>query len=80
MISLVNHSPARIVQFVSKYIYLISRNKQTNKKNKKSKNKLKMKRKYLRKINLKKLICGHPGEDFSRHPHFRKQEHFSFWP
>ena len=55
--------------------------KQANKqKNKKSKNKLKMKRKYLRKINLKKLICGHPGEDFSRHPHFRKQEHFSFWP
>ena len=28
---------------------------------------------------LKKLICGHPVEDFSCHPHFRKQEYF-FWP
>ena len=25
-------------------------------------------------------ICGRPGEDFSCHPHFRKQEYFSFWP
>ena len=24
-------------------------------------------------------MCGHPGEDFSRHPHFRKQEYFSCW-
>ena len=28
----------------------------------------------------KKEICGRPGEDFSRHPDFRKQEYFSFWP
>ena len=25
---------------------------------------------------LKKLICGRPGENFSRHPHFQKQEFF----
>ena len=30
---------------------------------------------YLREIDLKN--CGRPGEDFSRHPHFRKQEYFS---
>ena len=38
MISLVNHSPARIVQFVSKYIFLFQEtSKQTNKKTKKVK-------------------------------------------
>ena len=41
--------------------------KQTNKKTKNQK-KLKKKREYLQK---KKKICGCPGEDFSRHPHFR---------
>ena len=25
---------------------------------------------------LKKLICGRPGENFSHHPHFQKQEFF----
>ena len=28
----------------------------------------------LRKIDLKKEVCIHSGEDFSRQPHFRKQE------
>ena len=28
--------------------------------------------------SIKKNICGHPGEDFSRHPHFRKQEYLFF--
>ena len=46
----------------------------------KKQKKLKKKRLYLRKINLKKLICGRPGKDFSRHPHFRKQVFFFFWP
>ena len=48
----------------------------------KKQKKLKKKRLYLRKINLKKLICGRPGKDFSRHPHFRKQVFFflaCFW-
>ena len=29
---------------------------------------------------VKKEICGRQVEDFSRHPHFRKGEYFSFWP
>ena len=38
------------------------------------------------KLHLKKSIkliifffYGHPGEDFFRHPHFRKQEYYFFW-
>ena len=27
---------------------------------------------------MKKIFCGRPGEDFSRHPHFQKQEYFFF--
>ena len=30
-------------------------------------------------IKLIKKNCGRQGEDFSRHQHSRKQEHFSFW-
>ena len=26
----------------------------------------------------KKFLCGRPGEDFFRHSHFRKQEHYFF--
>ena len=26
----------------------------------------------------KKLICSLPGQDFPRHPHFRKKEYFAF--
>ena len=39
--------------------------------------KLWKKREHLRKIDLKKT-CGRPREDFSRHPHFRKQEYYFF--
>ena len=28
----------------------------------------------------KKIICGRPDEDFSRHPHILKHTYFSFWP
>ena len=31
-------------------------------------------------MKLVKKNCGRPGEDFSHHPYFRKQECFSFWP
>ena len=44
------HSPARTVEFVSEYIFLSSKNKETTKKTKKQK-KLKKKRKYLWKIS-----------------------------
>ena len=27
---------------------------------------------------MKKNFCGRPGEDFFRHPHFRKQEYYFF--
>ena len=54
------HSPARIIECVSEYTFLISKNnKQTNKnnnnnnKNKKKQKKLKKKRDYLRKIDWK---------------------------
>ena len=50
-----------------------------NNKNKK-KTKLKPKTKDEKKISpengLKKEIWGRPGEEFSSHPHFRKQEVF----
>ena len=47
------HSPARIVECVSEYIFLISKNK-----NKKQKRVQKKQRK----------LGSSPGEDFSRHP------------
>ena len=31
-------------------------------------------------IKKKQKNCGRPGEVFTRHPYFRKQEYFSFWP
>ena len=37
-----------------------------------------MKKRYLRKIDLKNQIWGRPGEDFSCHQHFRKQEYYFF--
>ena len=58
-------------------IFLISKNKQ------RSKNKKRRKENISGKLILKK-ICGRPGEDFSRHSHFRKQEFYFififFWP
>ena len=38
--------------------------------------KINKKRKYIREIDKKKKKknCGRPGEDFSCHTHFRKQE------
>ena len=62
------------------WIFLISKNKQTSERKVRmqiKQKKLKKKREYLRKID-QKTICG--GEDFSRHPHFRKQEYSFFWP
>ena len=66
-------------------IYIFIFKKQTNKQKKKNKTEiqikqkiLKNKREYIRKMDYKK-ICGRLGEDFSRHSHFRKQEHF-LWP
>ena len=76
------HSPARIVECVAEYITFnfnkqISQTKKQKNKDTKKQKKLKKKSEYLRKID-KKNICGHPGEDFSRHPHLRKQEHLFF--
>ena len=38
--------------------------------------KLKKKKEYFQKINYKKANFVRPGEDFSRHPHFRKNSFF----
>ena len=63
-------------------IYIFNfKNKQTSEnktKNTKKQKKLKKNRDYLRKIESKK-IRGRPGEDFSHHPHFRKQKLFYFF-
>ena len=64
-------------------IYILNfKKQQTNKRKQESKKqkKLKKKREFLRKIDKKKKKkCSRPVEDFSRHPHFRKEEYF-FWP
>ena len=69
-----------IVECVSEYIFLIQKTNIQAKKTRIQKNqkKLKKKKEYLRKIDLKKLICVRPGEYFSRHRHFRKQRIFVF--
>ena len=77
-----NYSPARIVKYGSEYMFLISKNKQK----KKEKTRIQKKKKKLKKkenISGKSIekICGRPGEDFPRHPHFREQENLGFfWP
>ena len=55
--------------------------KQTNKekKTKKKKKAKETKEKRVSPENRLKKIRGRPGEDFSGHPHFQKQEYF-FWP
>ena len=64
-------------------IYILNfKKQQTNKQKQESKKQKKLKKKteFLRKIDKKKKKkCGRRVEDFSRHPHFRKQEYF-FWP
>ena len=46
------------------------------KKEKRKINKRNKRRKETTPGKLTKKNYGHPGEDFSRHPHFRKQEFF----
>ena len=69
-------------KYVSECTFLSSKsNKQTTTKKQESK---KAKETNEEKIicpenRLKKQICGRPGEDFSRHPHFRKQDCYFLW-
>ena len=44
----------------------------------KNQKKLKKETEHLQKIEQKKSICDRPGEDFSLHPHFRKQQIFFY--
>ena len=78
------HSPSRVVECVSEYIFQILKNKQikskqtnkqknNNNKNTKKQEKLKNKREYLRENQFKSRRLG---EDFCRRPHFRKEEYF----
>ena len=63
-------------------IYIFNfKKQQTNKQKKQESKKAKETReeKIYPKNWLKKWLCGRPGEDFSCHPHFWKQEFF-FWP
>ena len=73
------HPPARIVECVSEYTFSVLQNiKQTNKqKNKKQESKTAKKAQEEKIISLENLLkknCGRPGNRFSRHPHFYKQE------
>ena len=70
------HSPARTVKCVLEYIFLISKNKETSKKQRKRKKEKETKKEknIYPENQLKKEICGRLGEDFPCHPHFRKQE------
>ena len=74
--------PARIVECVSEYIFLISKNKQAKKaqksKNTKKAKETKEERRIFPENRLKKQIHGRLDEDFSGHPHFRKQDYFFF--
>ena len=65
------HSSALTVECVSEYLFLISRNKQTSKKNKNT-------TKEEKRMFPENRICGRPGDDFCRHSHFRNQEYFIF--
>ena len=61
-------------------IYISKTNTQTNKNKNKTKAKETKEEKRISPENrLEKIICGRPGEDFSCHKHFQKQEYF-FWP
>ena len=69
------------MEYVSEYIFLISRkNRKKRKKNENTKKKEKetKEEKIISPENKFKKNCSCPGEDFSRHPHFRKQEFFFF--
>ena len=72
------HIPARIVEWISEYIFLISKNKQKVNKNTTKSKETKEKKRTSVENRLKKYICGRPVEDSSRNPHFREQEFF-FW-
>ena len=62
------------------YIFKFKKH-QTNKKQESKKAKETKEEKRISPENrLKKYICGRPGEDFSRHQHFRKQEYYFFSP
>ena len=51
-----------------------------NKQNSRKKNKKKKRRKEnISEKSIKNEICGHPGDHFSRHLHFRKQEYLFFF-
>ena len=68
------HSPARIIECVSEYIFLISKRKQA--KNPPKKKEYKRRKDNISGKPIKETNLRPPGGDFSRHPHFRKQEHF----
>ena len=73
------HPPARIVECVSEYTFSVLQNikqtnKQTNKKQESKTAKKAQEKKIISLENLLKKNCGRPGNRFSRHPHFYKQE------
>ena len=61
--------------------FLNFKEQETNKQNKnqKEQKKLKKEKRISSENRLKKKICGRPGEDFSGHTHFPKQELFLFF-
>ena len=72
------HPLARIVECVSEYTFSVLQNiKQTNKQTNKQESKTAKKAQEKKIISLENLLkknCGRPGNRFSRHPHFYKQE------
>ena len=50
--------------------------KKNNKKNTKKVKRIKEQNENISEKMIKKTNFGRPGEDFSHHPHFRKQEYF----
>ena len=73
------HSSARIVACVSEYIFLKQTHKQTKTRTQTKAKETKEEKRISPENRLEKIICGRPGEDFSCHKHFQKQEYF-FWP
>ena len=69
-----SHSPARLIDCVSEYTFLISENKQKKQESEEAKE-TKEEKRVSPENRLKNKIFGCPGEDFSCHPHFRKQEY-----
>ena len=66
--------------WVSEYTFLSSKNKKQQQKTRIKKSKRSKWRKEISPVKKFEKNCGRPGEDFSRHPHFRKQEYYIFWP